>query len=447
MPGPKVIEPTPTTATIHAMTHDGRGIAQIQGKTTFIEGALPGEEVLFTYTSRKGKFDEGRTLEVLKASPDRVEPLCQHFNVCGGCSLQHMNSSAQIQMKQQLILDQLQHFGKIQPDTVLPPLTGPQWGYRRKGRLSVKYVGKKNAVLVGFHEKNGRYIADIKRCEILQPPLDSLITPLKELIQNLKSYQHIPQLEVAVGDQATAIIFRHLVPLASEDIEQLIAFGKQHQLHIYLQPKGPQSIHLIWPENLASEFLQYSISDPAINLEFKPTDFVQINKVINQQMIKRALELLALEAADCVLDLFCGLGNFTLPIARQCAEVIGVEGDADLIARATENAQKNHLNNARFFQQNLEGDFNFENWTQRKFTKVLLDPPRVGALHAIQQIAKLKPQRIVYVSCNPATLARDAGELINHGYRLTKVGMMDMFPHTHHAEAIGLFSPLRKLSR
>lgn len=446
-PSPGLRSPSPKgdiNTKITALTHDGRGIAHIDGKTVFIEGALPGEEVVFTYTSRRGKYDEGRVTEILTASSERTEPLCKHFSICGGCALQHMSSTAQLEMKQKILLDQLQHFGGIKPLEVLSPLTGPIWNYRRKARLSVKYVGKKEKVLVGFHEKNGRYIADLARCVILQDPLDTLITPLKEFIHTLKSYQHIPQIEVTITETITALVFRHLVPLANEDQEKLIAFAKQHQLYIYLQPKGPQSIHLLWP--LASEAiaLNYSLPKYNLELEFSPTDFIQINSEINQKMISLALELLDLQTTDQVLDLFCGIGNFSLPAATLCQQVTGIEGDNDLVTRARHNAHKNNLLNAEFITADLNQPLTA---SFKQISKILLDPPRTGALAIIQQLEKLKAQRIVYVSCNPATLARDAGELVKQGYILTKTGIMDMFPHTAHVEAIALFEKGKKTSK
>lgn len=423
---------------ITALTHDGRGIAQSEGKTIFIDGALPGEEVMFEYTRRRGKFDEGRVTEILAASPERVTPLCQHFSICGGCALQHMSSAAQLQMKQQTLLNQLQHFGGVQPQFILPPLTGSIWGYRRKARLSVKYVGKKQTVLVGFHEKNGRYVADIASCVILKPPVDNLITPLKQLIQSLNIYQQIPQIEVAIADNSTALVFRHLVPLPASDIEKLILFSKKHEIHLYLQPGGPQSMHLLWPE-LDALPLSYRLPVYDLELDFHPTNFIQINADINQQMIQQALGLLELNSSDRVLDLFCGIGNFTLPLAKNCQHVVGVEGDAELVVHAQQNATKNKIENAQFFQIDLNSDWSVSSWASKNFNKILLDPPRVGALAAVQQIIKFNAERIVYISCNPATLARDAGELAQHGYRLTKVGVLDMFPHTHHVEAMALF--------
>lgn len=423
-------------AKITALTHDGRGITQVNGKTTFIEGALPDEEVSFSYLHHHGKYDEARVTEILTPSPERTEPVCQHFSICGGCALQHMSPSTQREMKQKILLDQLQHFGGIKPLEILPPLAGPVVNYRRKARMSVKYVGKKQKVLVGFHEKKGRYIADIDRCENLAKPVDGLITPLKELIQNLKSYQHIPQIEVTVTEKITALVFRHLVPLATEDLDQLITFAQQHQLQIYLQPQGPQSIHLLYPES-ANHYLSYELPEYELELEFSPTDFIQINSVINQRMISKAIALLDLKPTDQVLDLFCGIGNFTLPIAKHCQHVIGIEGDKELINRAQNNATKNKITNVSFYAADLN-IFSLDSKNMHA-NKILLDPPRTGALAIIQQLGMIKAEKIVYVSCNPATLARDAGELAKIGYTLTKVGIMDMFPQTHHVEAIAVF--------
>lgn len=428
----------PITATITALSHDGRGITQINGKTTFIEGALPGETVTFSYTRRHGKYDEGRAISIDNPAAERAVPLCQHYTICGGCSLQHLSSEAQLQLKQNMLLEQLRHFGGAEPDILLPPITGPVWGYRHKARLGVKFVHKKNAVLVGFREKNGRYLADLERCVVLHPSVGELITPLKILISTLDAYQTIPQIEVAVSDTTAALVFRHMAPLSPADIARLTEFAQEHSLHLYLQPGGPQSTHLLWPQ-LSDQQLHYRLEDYQLDFAFEPGDFTQINTVINRQMIARAIELLALKSTDRVLDLFCGLGNFTLPIARYCAEIIGIEGSADLIVRATKNAAQNQISNAHFYQADLTTAFAQTNWGQLRYDKILLDPPRTGALEMIQQITNFAASRIVYVSCNPATLARDTRILIQQGYRLAQTGIMDMFPHTHHVEAIALF--------
>jgi 23S rRNA (uracil1939-C5)-methyltransferase len=428
---------TSQTAEITALSHDGRGIASINGKVTFIENALPGERVKFTYTSQRNKYDEGRATEILTSAPERVTPKCPHFTICGGCALQHMNEETQLSHKQKLLLEQLKHFGNTQVENILPPLTAANWGYRRKARLGVKFVTKKNALLVGFREKNGRYLADLNGCEVLDPRVGKLIPALKHLIADLKAYQHIAQIEVAVTDNATALIFRHLVPLQADDREKLITFAKNYSIQLYLQAGSPQDLELIWPDNSSELF--YELPEYKIKLYFHPTGFTQVNAEINQQMIKRAIELLAPQENDRILDLFCGIGNFTLPLARFCREIVGVEGDKSLVDRARKNADINAINNAYFYQADLTSDFSSLDFMGGSFTKILLDPPRTGALETIKHIVKFQAEKIVYVSCNPATFARDTGLLIQSGYQLNQVGIMDMFPHTHHVETIGVF--------
>lgn len=426
-------------------SHDGRGIAAINGKTTFIDGALPNEEVSFIYTSRKSKYDEAKLNEVLKPSPLRAEPQCQHFTVCGGCSMQHIAPEAQIQLKQQMLLEQLSHFGGAEPDEILPPLTGPVWGYRRKARLGAKHVVKKGKVLVGFREKNGRYLADIERCEVLHPKVGTLITQLQALIANLVANDSIPQIEMAMGDDECALVFRHMEPLGEPDLAQLKAFAAQHQLQFFLQPGGVETIHPLWPEQ--PKPLSYTLPDFNLTLYFQPADFTQVNIAINRRMVSHALTLLAPTKEDRVLDLFCGLGNFTLPLATLCKEVVGVEGDGAMVTRGYENAALNNITNASFYAANLAEDFSGAAWAKQGFDKILLDPPRTGALELIQYLPAFGASRIVYVSCNPATLARDAGMLANQGYRLTKVGVMDMFPHTRHVESIAVFEKTNKLKQ
>lgn len=423
---------------VTALTHDARGIATIDGKTVFIEGALPDEIVEFAYIKKRGKFDEAKVTKIIRPSPERVEPRCQHFGVCGGCALQHLSTQGQITLKQKLLLDQLAHFGKVQPEIILKPLTASAWAYRRKARLGVKYVVKKNAVLVGFREKNGRYLADLKRCEILHSPVGSLITPVQQLISQLTAYEHIAQIEVAIGDNATVLIFRNMIELSTEDQNKIVDFAQQHQLVVYLQPNKPDSIYCIWPNN-NSPTLFYQLDEHEITLDFLPNDFTQVNADINQQMIKQALELLEPDENDRILDLFCGLGNFTLPLARTANYVVGVEGDHGLIQRAQANANKNNIKNVAFYQADLTADISLMPWTQEGFNKILLDPPRTGALEIMPKLAQFNANKIIYVSCNPATLARDAGELTRLGYTLKTVGIMDMFPHTHHVEAMCLF--------
>ncbi|HDN69428.1 MAG TPA: 23S rRNA (uracil(1939)-C(5))-methyltransferase RlmD [Gammaproteobacteria bacterium] len=423
--------------TIESLGHDGRGVTHLDGKAVFIDGALPGEVVSFEYLSSRRKFDEGRVTGVIKASPDRVEPKCPHFGLCGGCSLQHMEAGAQIKAKQQVLLDNLKHIGKVVPEAVLPPLTGAVWGYRTKGRLGVKDVIKKGRVLVGFREKRSPYVADLTRCEVLHPSVGEHLGDLSELIERLEAKARIPQIEIAVTSAATALLFRHLDPLSEADIETLQQFAVDLQFHVYLQPGGPDTVQPLWPQQ---SVLSYQLPAESIEIRFRPTDFTQVNTGINEQMIARVLELLALEQSDAVLDLFCGLGNFTLPMARHAGTVTGVEGEAGLVSRARDNAILNDIGNAIFYTANLAEDSTEAQWAGGGYNKVLLDPPRSGAAEVMDVLGNIGPQRIVYVSCHPGSLARDAGTLVNEkGYRLLSAGVMDMFPHTAHVESIALF--------
>ncbi len=427
----------PVRVEIESLVHDGRGLAHVDGKAVFIDDALPGEEVSFLYTGRARKHDEGTLCEIFRASPHRVEPKCSGFAVCGGCSLQHLDPEQQILAKQQTLLDNLERIGKVTPERVLTPLTGPVWQYRHKARLGVKHVRKKHRVLVGFREKHKPYVADIERCEVLHPSVGERLEELAALIQNMDAHERIAQIEVAIGDTVTALVFRNLDPLSDTDTQALIAFAQQTGLHIYLQPKGPDSVHLLWPEQSQ---LSYSLPDYRLTMNFLPNDFTQVNPAINQPMIRQALELLEVGSTDRVLDLFCGLGNFTLPMARSAAEVTGVEGEAGLVQRARENAVANDIHNVDYHAVDLTLDPAAQSWMQKRYTRILIDPPRSGALELVPLLGKLGAERIVYVSCHPASLARDAGVLVNElGYRLVAAGVMDMFPHTAHVESMALF--------
>ncbi len=426
---------------ITGISHEGRGIAHINGKITFVENALPGEIVLIAYTKKRSAYDEARSIQILKASTDRTQPECLHYNSCGGCSLQHLSNQAQLKHKEKTLNDQLAHFAKIKPRSLLSPLNGASWGYRRRARLGVKYVAKKQAVLVGFREKNGRYLAQLQTCKTLDPRVGQFLVPLQQLIHKLNAFQAIPQIEVAMGDKVVGLVFRHLSPLNSSDQVQLKKFAKQHQIQLYLQPGDENSTHCIWPKD--PKLLSYRLENigyKPLELLFEPKHFVQINADINQAMIQRTMELLSPNFSDRILDLFCGLGNFSLPLATRCQFVVGIEGYAELVERAKANASHNAINNTQFFTADLTGSILEEAWTQQTFNKILLDPPRSGALEIIQQIAHWNVERIVYVSCNPASLARDAGELVKQGYNLEQAGIMDMFPQTHHSEAICLFT-------
>lgn len=427
----------PATITVESLSHEGRGIAHIEGKTVFIDGGLAGEEVNFLYSRKRSKFDEGYTVEVIQASPLRTEPKCRHYAICGGCSLMHLQESEQIKHKQSVLLEQLTHLAAEVPEEILPSLSSEHWGYRHKARLGVKHVQKKEKVLVGFREKRSSFIADIDSCEVLHPKVAARIPDLQQLIAGLSIYNQIPQIEVAVAENITALILRHLQPLTSDDLELLRTFESKHELRFYLQPGGLDSIH---PLSEPTPVLQYNIDDGAISISFQPEDFTQVNFTLNQKMIELAMQLLAPGKDDVVLDLFCGLGNFTLPLARRAGRVFGLEGSEELIQRARANAEDNQLSNVEFASSDLmqdEIDIVFDLST---VNKILLDPPRSGAQEILQQLSLDNITTILYVSCNPATLARDTNILVNQkGYSLKKAGVMDMFPHTSHVESIALF--------
>ena len=429
-----------STTDITSLSHDGRGIAIVNNKTTFISGALAQEKVTYQLTKKHSRYNEGIAKTILNAAPTRTLPQCEHFAICGGCSLQHMENDAQIQFKEKVLLEQLKHFGQVTPKSILPPLTANPWGYRRKARLGVRFVKKKNRLLVGFREKFSNYLADIQNCPVLHPSVGSRIQLLSALIASLTQYDAIAQIEVAVSDHETALVFRHLTDLPEEDLEKLRAFSRDTQIHIYLQPNAPAIIHKLWP-NDNNERLRYSIPDYQLEIQFHPLDFKQINSEIKLQMIKQALTLLDLQPTEQALDLFCGLGNFTLPMACQTAQVTGVEGEVlSMVERAKNNAQLNQIAHVDFYADNLMQPNTSAPWATKKYDKILLDPPRTGAKEILPLISRFSAKRIVYVSCNPATLARDAKELVHtYGYQLEKIGLINMFPHTSHIEAIALF--------
>lgn len=428
----------PVEAEIVDLSHDGRGVAKIDTKAVFVHGALPGETVSFKYTRKSRHFDEGKVVEVIKPSAERVQPRCEHFGSCGGCALQHLQESAQIAAKQRTLAENLQRIGKVEPSQWLEPLTADAWGYRRKARLSVRHVAKKGRVLVGFREQDGRFVADVRQCEVLDPRIGKRLEDLSELVGKLSIYQRVPQIEAACGDDLAAIVVRHLEPLEDDDLEHLRRFADDTGIAVYLQPKGPATIHALQPEDPKLSFRL-----PAYDLEltFTPANFIQVNTPLNRLMIDRALELLQAGPKDRVLDLFCGLGNFTLPLARQAGEVVGVEGDQALVDLACRNAADNRVDNVRFVAADLTEDPGRADWLQSPFDKVLLDPPRSGAREFLPHLLQTGATRIVYVSCQPASLARDAGILVNeYGFTLEAAGVMDMFPHTGHVESIALFS-------
>lgn len=437
----------PFTVRVEDLTHAGHGVARREGKAVFVEGALPGEEVRCVYTTRRGRHDEARALEVLTPAPERVQPCCAHFDICGGCALQHLAPDRQLALKQRWLLDSLTHIGKIRPEQVLEPMTGPLWSYRRRARLGVKWVAKKGRVLVGFRERRGSFIADLRRCEVLDERVGGLLEGLARLIETLSIRDRLPQIEVAGGDTVMSLNFRVLAPPGVEDLATLRAFGARHGFALHLQPGGPDSVRLLAlePSPLAplpqgeGGVLSYRLPAFDLDIEFQPWHFVQVNAAINRQLVERACDLLEIGPWDRVLDLFCGLGNFTLALARRAREVVGVEGDASLVDWARCNASRNGITNAAFHVADLAADPAVEPWLEGGYDKVLLDPPRSGALEMMPRIAALGARRVVYVSCHPATLARDVGELVHRfGYRLESAGVLDMFPHTAHVESIAV---------
>jgi 23S rRNA (uracil1939-C5)-methyltransferase len=422
---------------VESLGHDGRGVAHPGGKAVFIDGALPGETVAIDYLATHRNYDEARVRTVHEPSPHRVEPGCAHFGVCGGCSLQHLEAGEQIVAKQQVLLDNLSRIGGVIPEEVLPPLRGPVWGYRGKARLGIKDVIKKGRVLIGFREKRSAYLADLRRCEVLHPSVGARLPAIADLITGLTARSRMPQVEVAVTDNATALVFRHLDALGEADIDRLKTFARDQNIHVYLQPGGPDSVRPLWPEDST---LSYALPAQGIELEFRPTDFTQINSAINRLMVERVVQLLAPEGSHRVLDLYCGLGNFTLPLARHAASVVGIEGDAGLVARARHNAERNGIDNATFHVADLAASNIEASWAGQTYDRILLDPPRSGAAAALDLVGNIRPARVVYVSCHPGSLARDTARLVvDFGYRLLAAGVMDMFPHTAHVESIALF--------
>jgi 23S rRNA (uracil1939-C5)-methyltransferase len=427
----------PVEVVIESLTHEGRGIARVDGKTVFVDGALAGERVRFRYTRRRSRFDEGRVIEVPQVSPDRAQARCPHFGVCGGCSLQHMDPMAQIRMKEAALADVLRRIGRVEPVHWLPPLAAEHWGYRCKARLGVRHVQKKGRTLVGFRERGSSFIADLTRCEVLHPDVGERIPALAQLLAGLSLRDRIPQIEVAKGDGPCVLVFRVLDPPSDADVERLRAFAERYGLHVYLQQGGPETVR---PLPGQAVDLHYRLPAFGVKIHFDPTDFTQVNLGLNRAMVDRAVELLDPQPGDRVLDLFCGLGNFSLPLARRAGQVVGVEGSAGLVERARQNAQCNGIRNARFHAADLHDEVEPGAWSAERFDKALLDPPRSGAWQVLDRLPAMGVRRLVYVSCFPSTLARDADRLANGlGYRLVSAGVMDMFPHTAHLESMALF--------
>jgi 23S rRNA (uracil1939-C5)-methyltransferase len=437
----KKLPAEPVELTIDDLGHDGRGVATHEEKRVFVRRALPGERVLVRITARKRRYDEGEVLELIEASPDRIEPRCPHFGTCGGCSLQHLDSTRQIEYKHNTLEQNLTRIGKVTPGAWWEPLSGPAWGYRRKARLSVRHVRRKERVLVGFRETYGRFVADMQECHVLDPRVAAQLPRLSALIHAMQARETIPQIEVACGDDTCALVFRHLEELCPGDLQKLREFAQSSGLAVLLQSGGPDSIHPLQPESVD---LSFRLPAFGLELAFGPSDFIQVNAAMNNRMIARALDLLNPGPGDRVLDLFCGLGNFTLPIAVRAGEAVGVEGDAALIRKAADNAARNDLRNAHFHLADLNAEPGTAPWLQGGYDSVLIDPPRSGAEFILPHVAASGARRVVYVSCHPASLARDAGILVQQfGFRLVGAGVMDMFPHTGHIESIALFEPGR----
>jgi 23S rRNA (uracil1939-C5)-methyltransferase len=435
---------------IKSLDMDARGVGHMenedgsQGKVVFVEGALPGETVSFTSFKKKKNWEMARMDALHHESPMRVQPKCVHFEMCGGCSMQHLEPTAQVAIKQRVLEDNLQHIGKVRPLTVMRPMYGPTWGYRYRARLSVRHVAKKDAVLVGFKEKKSIFVADIQSCQILPKHVSDMLLPLRALIGSLTLFNQIPQIEVAIGEGVTALVLRIMAPLAGGDDVKLKAFADQHKIQFWLQTKGPETAAPYYP---LDQELHYLLPEFGIKMPFKPVDFTQVNHYINRVLVVKALRLLEVQPEDRVADLFCGLGNFTLPLATQAREVVGIEGATSLTERALDNAKANGLSDkTTFYTRNL-----FEVTAEHlielgKFDRMLVDPPRDGAMALSEALVELSqtradllPKRIVYVSCSPSTLARDAGILVNAGYVLNKAGVVNMFPHTSHVESMAVF--------
>jgi 23S rRNA (uracil1939-C5)-methyltransferase len=434
------------SAVIESLDQEARGVAHVEGKVIFVDGALPNETITYQSRKRKPSYEFADVVEVLQPSNARVSPKCPYFGVCGGCALQHMDAGAQVAAKQRMLEADLWHIGRTKPERVLPAIHGPSWGYRHKARLRARYVPKKGGVLVGFNEKASSYVADMHTCEILPPHVSRLIDPLRDLIEQLSIRDRLPQIEVAVGESVTVLVLRLLEPLQAQDEKLLRTFSDQHQVQFWTQSKGPETAQPYYP--LEAPALTYRLPEFGLVFPFRPTEFTQVNPYINQVMVRRAVQLLDPRSGERIADFFCGLGNFTLPIARSGAQVFGFEGSAGLVQRAVESAEINGLqDNTKFSEADLFLMTPDKLAELGSFDKWLIDPPRDGALELVKSLpaaaddsASIRPSRIVYVSCNPATLARDTGILVMlKGYRLLASGVINMFPHTTHVESIALF--------
>ena len=425
---------------VESLDHEARGITRQEGKAIFVDGALPGETVEYASFRRKSSYELAHLVSVLKPSTARVEPLCPHFGVCGGCAMQHMEPTAQVAAKQRVLEDSLWHIARVRPETILPPIHGAPWGYRHRARLGVRKVAKKGEMWIGFHEKRSSYITDMRSCAVLPPHVSELLLPLREAIGALSIAERVPQIDVAVGEHCTALLLRVLEPLKARDEQLLREFADRHALLIYLQPKGPDSAYRFYP--VAGPQLSYTLPEFDLEMEFRPTEFTQVNHAVNRLLVRRAVGLLDPRPGERIADMFCGLGNFTLPIARSGAQVVGIEGSQALVERGRECAVANGLaERVEFGVANLFECTEGSLAALGHFDKMLIDPPREGANELVKALDKTSgPRRIVYVSCNPATLARDAAILVfEKGYRFVVAGAVNMFPHTAHVESVAVF--------
>ena len=429
-------EPSQTEAAVVGLTHDGHGIADVSGERVFVPGALPGEQILLAIKRRRKRVRAATMVDLLAPVPERTTPHCEYFGRCGGCAVQHMRYEAQLRFKETVVRDALQRIAGLSALQWHAPLTGPQWHYRRRARLGVRYVAGKGRVLAGFKERASRLVTDMSSCPVLVEPMHTLPGVLSRIVDDTSLREHLPQAEVAVGDSASAVVLRVLREPTPQDLEVLARLGTELDSDVYLQTGGPSTVQPLDPE--ATRVLAYRLEAFDVELRFLPTDFVQVNAAVNAAMVERVVDALELTGTEHILDLYCGLGNFSLPLARCAASVLGVEGDGGLVGRASQNAASNGIGNARF----VTADLSAADWPflRERWDVVVLDPPRSGAAAAVEQMGHMQPRRIAYVSCHPATLARDARALTASGqYRLETVGIADMFPHTHHVEAMAIF--------
>ncbi len=423
---------------IERLTGDGRGVVELDGNDVLIDGALPGERVEIELLGKRRRWKSARLLAVLEPSHQRVEPPCPYFGRCGGCTLQHVSRAGQLELKQSALLDSFRRAGAVRPQRLLEPLIGSQWGYRRRARLGVRVVPSKGGVLVGFRERRKSYVTALEHCQVLDPVAAALLVPLKQLIEGLSCPERIPQVELALGDTDCALVLRHLADLTDEDRRLLEQFARDHAVQLFLQPSDLDSVHPLWPRDPGP--LTYRLESPEAEFAFRPTDFVQVNAEMNRALVAAVVRLLEPTRQDSVLDLFSGLGNFTLPLARLAGQVTGMEGELELVKQARANAARNAVDNARFFYRDLHDEPLDETLFADGYDKAVVDPPRSGAMAAVKALGAPALRRVVYVSCNPATLARDSEVLVRvHGYRLSAAGIVDMFPNTAHVESVAVF--------